>query len=81
MGDEEGFNALTDKYENLVAAGVIDPTKVVPHRAAERRVHRFADADHRSARVGDSLRRRRERPGGLRKWAGCTDQTRVRSLS
>ena len=29
MGPEEGFNALNDKYENLVAAGVIDPTKVV----------------------------------------------------
>jgi chaperonin GroEL len=27
--NEEGFNALTDKYENLVAAGVIDPAKVV----------------------------------------------------
>jgi chaperonin GroEL len=27
--DEEGFNALTDTYENLVQAGVIDPTKVV----------------------------------------------------
>ncbi len=26
---EEGFNALTEKYENLVSAGVIDPTKVV----------------------------------------------------
>jgi chaperonin GroEL len=26
---EEGFNALTEKYENLVLAGVIDPTKVV----------------------------------------------------
>jgi chaperonin GroEL len=26
---DEGFNALTDQYENLVAAGVIDPTKVV----------------------------------------------------
>ena len=26
---EEGFNALYDKYENLVEAGVIDPTKVV----------------------------------------------------
>jgi chaperonin GroEL len=25
----EGFNALTEKYEDLVAAGVIDPTKVV----------------------------------------------------
>ncbi len=29
MKDEEGFNALTDKYENLVNAGVIDPAKVV----------------------------------------------------
>jgi len=29
LKEEEGFNALTDKYENLVAAGVIDPTKVV----------------------------------------------------
>src|SRR5881398_564722 len=29
MKDDEGFNALTDTYENLVHAGVIDPTKVV----------------------------------------------------
>jgi chaperonin GroEL len=29
MKAEEGFNALNDKYENLVEAGVIDPTKVV----------------------------------------------------
>ncbi len=29
MKPEEGFNALTDEYENLVEAGVIDPTKVV----------------------------------------------------
>jgi chaperonin GroEL len=29
MGTEEGFNALTDSYENLVKAGVIDPAKVV----------------------------------------------------
>jgi chaperonin GroEL len=28
-GAEEGYNAATDKYENLVQAGVIDPTKVV----------------------------------------------------
>ncbi len=27
--DDFGYNALTDKYENLIAAGVIDPTKVV----------------------------------------------------
>jgi chaperonin GroEL len=29
MKTEEGFNALTETYENLVEAGVIDPTKVV----------------------------------------------------
>jgi chaperonin GroEL len=29
MGPEDGFNALNDQYENLVHAGVIDPTKVV----------------------------------------------------
>ncbi len=29
MNDDEGFNAQTERYENLVAAGVIDPTKVV----------------------------------------------------
>ncbi len=27
--DDFGFNAATEKYENLLAAGVIDPTKVV----------------------------------------------------
>ena len=26
---DRGFNALTEEYENLVDAGVIDPTKVV----------------------------------------------------
>ena len=29
MKDEEGFNAQTERYEDLVAGGVIDPTKVV----------------------------------------------------
>jgi chaperonin GroEL len=29
LGPEDGFNALNGKYENLVQAGVIDPTKVV----------------------------------------------------
>jgi chaperonin GroEL len=26
---DDGYNAATDKYENLVSAGVIDPVKVV----------------------------------------------------
>ena len=29
MTGDEGFNAQTEQYENLVSAGVIDPTKVV----------------------------------------------------
>jgi chaperonin GroEL len=29
LSSEEGFNAQTEKYENLVSVGVIDPTKVV----------------------------------------------------
>ena len=29
MKDDEGFNAQTEQYEDLVMAGVIDPTKVV----------------------------------------------------
>jgi chaperonin GroEL len=29
LKDDEGFNAQTEKYEDLVVAGVIDPTKVV----------------------------------------------------
>ena len=29
LKDAEGFNALTEVYEDLVKAGVIDPTKVV----------------------------------------------------
>jgi chaperonin GroEL len=29
MTGDDGFNAQTDQYENLVTAGVIDPTKVV----------------------------------------------------
>jgi chaperonin GroEL len=28
MKDDEGFNALTDTYENLVHPGAIDPAKV-----------------------------------------------------
>lgn len=29
MKHDQGFNAQTEQYEDLVAAGVIDPTKVV----------------------------------------------------
>jgi chaperonin GroEL len=29
MEGDKGFNALTEKYEDLVKSGVLDPTKVV----------------------------------------------------
>ena len=68
MGPEEGFNALNDKYENLVHAGVIDPTKVVRSALAELGVHRLAPAHDRGARVRDS--REEGRPGVGRGWYG-----------
>ena len=81
MGPEEGFNALTDKYENLVRAGVIDPTKVVRTGAAERRVDRLADADDRGAGVGDSGARPAPRRPARAAWAGCTDRRRHAGLA
>ena len=42
---DEGFNAATDTYEDLVKAGVIDPAKVCSQRAAERLIDRVAPAD------------------------------------
>src|SRR3979409_1701250 len=63
MKDDEGFNALTDTYENLVKAGVIDPAKVV--RSA------LQNASSTAPR-----RRRRDRPAAAGRgaaWAACTD--------
>ena len=40
MKDEEGFNALTDMYENLVKAGVIDPARSCARRSRTRRLSR-----------------------------------------
>jgi chaperonin GroEL len=42
-----GFNARTEEYENLLAAGVIDPTKVTRVASGERRFHRQHVAHHR----------------------------------
>ncbi len=42
--DDYGFNAESEKYENLVAAGVIDPDQSGPPGPAERRIGgRFDD--------------------------------------
>jgi chaperonin GroEL len=45
-----GFNALVGEYEDLVAAGVIDPAHGHPERAAERGLHRQPHRDHRGHR-------------------------------
>ncbi len=79
--ETRGFNASTDIYENLVAAGVIDPTKVV--RAALQDAASVAgllittEGDHRRAargqgRSGRHARRRHGRHGrhGLLRKSG-----------
>ena len=43
-----GFNAATDTYENLVTAGVVDPTKVVRIALAGRGLGRRPADHHRS---------------------------------
>ena len=53
-GTEEGFNALTETYENLVQAGVIDPTKVVRSALQTRGVDRVAAAHDRGGHHADS---------------------------
>ena len=77
--DEDGYNAATDKFENLVKAGVIDPDQGGPHGAAERGVDRVAAAHDRSARLRD--------PGGeegssgaatAAGWVGCTNAVGTR---
>jgi hypothetical protein len=49
-----GYNARTDEYEDLVQAGVIDPTKVTRTALPERRVHRRPPAHHRVGGGGAS---------------------------
>ena len=62
MKDDEGFNALTDTYENLVQGRRHRPGEGRPLGAAERVVDRVAAADDRGARLGD--------PGGEEGSAG-----------
>ena len=54
-----GFNAQTEEYGDLVEMGVVDPTKVDAHRAAERGVRRRPDAHHRRRRSPSWSKRRR----------------------
>ncbi len=70
-----GYNAQTGEYEDLVKAGVLDPTKVVRTALTERRLHRLPDAHHRSSGVRRSRKRRRALPwpaATAAAWETCT---------
>jgi len=65
-----GYNALTGKFEDLVKAGVIDPTKVTRTALQNASLDRRSAAHHRSpgcrdsgAEVGSGRRRPRRRHG------------------
>jgi len=73
MGPEDGFNALNDQYENLVHAGVIDPTKVV--RSALQNAASIHRSSSRPRRSYPRLPRRRGRRPAQAEWAGCTDRS------
>ena len=68
MKDDEGFNALTDTYENLVQGGRHRPGEGRALGAAERLVDRLAAADDRGARLRD--------PGGEEGSAGDAGRRR-----
>ena len=80
---EEGFNALNEKYENLVEAGVIDPTKVV--RSALQNAASIASLLLTTeALVTEIPEEKPEAPAGggtaaAAAWAGCTDGRLVSS--
>ena len=73
MSDEEGFNAQTERYENLVQAGVIDPAKVV--RSALQNAASIASLLLTTEAVISMIPEQPQH--GARRWAGwavaCTD--------
>ncbi len=73
MKAEEGFNASTEEYENLVEAGVIDPDQGRALGIAERGVHRLPAPDHRGDRLRDPQREGRQRRNGRRHAPGRRD--------
>ena len=76
MGVEEGFNALTDSYENLVKAGVIDPAKVV--RSALQNSSSIASllltTEALVSEIPEEKRNRRCLAATAAAWAGCTSE-------
>ena len=68
MKESEGFNALTDTYEDLVKAGVIDPAKVVRSALQNFVVHRVTPSDHRSDDLRDSRGEEGSADARRRRW-------------
>ena len=67
-----GYNAATDKYEDLVKAGVIDPTKVT--RTALQNAASIAGLLLTTECVVVEKKEEKPAPAGGRAaaWAGCT---------
>ena len=83
---DEGYNAGTDKYENLVAAGVIDPVKVV--RTALQNASSIASLLLTTeALVSEIPEEKKESGGGgdgraaAAAWAACTRRRRIADQS
>ena len=76
-----GYNAATDTYEDLVKAGVIDPTKVV--RSALQNAASIASLLLTTeAMVSEIPEEKKEAPAGggpAAAWAECTRKSEVRS--
>ena len=70
-----GYNARTDVYENLHAAGVVDPAKVTRRSAGERRFHRRHVPDHRMRHRREERRQTRNADEPRYGWHGRNDVT------
>ena len=58
LGANEGYNVATDKYEDLVASGVVDPTKVTRSALLHlRTASHHGSPHHRPSRKGRARRR------------------------
>jgi hypothetical protein len=77
MKRDEGFNAATEVYEDLVKAGVIGPCQGGAERAAERLVDCIAPAHHRSPRLRDSRGEEGRAPDAARRRHGWHVLVRV----
>ena len=78
---DEGFNAATETYEDLVKAGVIDPAKVV--RSALQNASSIASLLLTTEALVSEIPEEKKEPAGGHShggpaWAGCTDARQVK---